>query len=352
MTYKKRLLAIVLLTLLCVTPARAALFGGSHAPITDYDNGSEVSTNGTLVSAVNLLNDTDGVDMGPGVSTTINGVLFQGTQPGQFFEGGDPSNSFGGKSFVYHGGENASGSFLWNSGGAYETLARSQIYNTDDGNIDVGDGFGVVNLTPGIQYELQVFMLDDRAGIAKTFPLQFQQVQWAGNLDQLNKNPDETVIGTSIGFMPGITIGGDTVNKGEIATVKLSIDPEFNGLLVNTWDNGAFNGMQLRSLGPVGDYDGNGSVGPEDYDTWKANFGSTEELAADGNVDGIVDAADYTIWRDRLSEVGGGALNASTVPEPSETLLGISALGFLTILAARGYLRRRTENLAIVCLEG
>jgi hypothetical protein len=73
------------------------------------------------------------------------------------------------------------------------------------------------------------------------------------------------------------------------------------------------------SNGPPGDYDGNGSVGPEDYDIWKANFG-TSFAAADGNGNGVVDAADYTVWRDNL---GGGSGGIASVPEPSTALLGV-----------------------------
>jgi hypothetical protein len=66
-----------------------------------------------------------------------------------------------------------------------------------------------------------------------------------------------------------------------------------------------------------GDYSGNGTVGPEDYDIWVANFGSTTMLDADGNGNGIVDAADYTVWRDHLGLVLGSesARAASAVPE-------------------------------------
>jgi hypothetical protein len=337
MTFRTRLMALALATLCCAAPAGAAVFGGSHAPITDYANGSEVATNGTLISAVNLLNDTGGVDGGPGISTTINGVLFQGTQPGQYFEGGDATNTFSGKSFVYHGGDPYQSASLWSSGGAYTTLAQSQLYNTDNGNIDVGDGYGIVNLTPGIQYELQVFMLDDRAGIAKTFPLQFQQVEWTGELDHLATNPDNSVVGSVIGYMPGVTIGGDTANKGEIATVKFSIDPGYNGMLVNTWDNGAFNGMQLRSLGLLGDYDQNGSIGPGDYQAWKNSFGSTSNLNADGNGNGVVDAADYTIWRDRVTGggAGSGGLSLGAVPEPGTGLMACVAMVMVGAVRAR-----------------
>lgn len=52
--------------------------------------------------------------------------------------------------------------------------------------------------------------------------------------------------------------------------------------------------------GSPGDYDGNGTVGPEDYGVWKLAFGSTEDLVADGNGNEVVDAADYTIWRNNL----------------------------------------------------
>ena len=78
--------------------------------------------------------------------------------------------------------------------------------------------------------------------------------------------------------------------------------------------------MQLRSLGVLGDYDGNNSVGPEDYAVWKANFGSTENLAADGNVDGIVNAADYTVWRNRTSG-GAGSLSLGGAASPSRALV-------------------------------
>jgi len=115
--------------------------------------------------------------------------------------------------------------------------------------------------------------------------------------------------------MQGITIGGNGVTQasGEIATVTFTIDAGYNGLLVNSWDNGAFNGMQLRALGLAGDYDSNGSVGPEDFALWRANLGSTSNLAADGNLNGVVDAADYVVWRAALS--GGGSGTALALPQ-------------------------------------
>jgi len=73
-----------------------------------------------------------------------------------------------------------------------------------------------------------------------------------------------------------------------------------------------------------GDYNRNGSVGPEDYDVWKSNFGTTF-ADADGNGNGIVDAADYTVWRDNLG-AGAGSGSLASVPEPSTVWLMLAGL--------------------------
>jgi hypothetical protein len=232
--------ALVTAALWTATATHAATFGGGSTDITDFAGGGKVSRTGTFIEAVNLLNDNVG---GVGVGTTINGVVFKGTQPGAFHEGGE---SFANASFVYHGGDGFADPNLWSSGGAYNTLADSQIYNIDNPNANTGDGYGVVNLTAGTPYQLQIFMLDDRSGINKDFTLQFQQVRWAGNADNL----DTTSPPMEIGLLPGITIGGNGVTQanGEIATVNFTIDPGYNGLLVNPFGSGAMNGLQLREV--------------------------------------------------------------------------------------------------------
>jgi hypothetical protein len=82
-----------------------------------------------------------------------------------------------------------------------------------------------------------------------------------------------------------------------------------------------------------GDYDLDGQVGPGDYQTWRAAFGSSSSLP-DGNGDGIVDAADYVIWRVNLQDDVVSA--AAPVPEAAglwQALAG--ALCFASIIRAQ-----------------
>ena len=90
--------------------------------------------------------------------------------------------------------------------------------------------------------------------------------------------------------------------------------------------------------GLAGDYSGNGTVGPEDYDVWRTNFGSITLLAADGNGNGIVDAADYSLWRDHLGHTAGSGAGASAnaaIPEPSTFMLLILAAAVVSTRCCR-----------------
>jgi glucose/arabinose dehydrogenase len=72
-----------------------------------------------------------------------------------------------------------------------------------------------------------------------------------------------------------------------------------------------------------GDFDADGDVDGDDFDVWKASFGSPlPNPAADGNGNGIADAADYVVWRKNLgTSVHDGLGSGAAVPEPGTWLL-------------------------------
>ena len=126
MNTQRLYLLCVVLTSAIASPAAAANFSGTHADITDFINGTEVSTRGVFIDAVNLSNNCcDAISTG---DVTINGVTFKGVAPGQFHEAGE---EFVNASFVYHGGEGYRDDNLWTSGGVYDTWrTRSYLMST------------------------------------------------------------------------------------------------------------------------------------------------------------------------------------------------------------------------------
>lgn len=83
----------------------------------------------------------------------------------------------------------------------------------------------------------------------------------------------------------------------------------------------------------VGDYNRNGVVDANDYTAWRQTYGSTVSGAfanADGNGNSSIDAADFVIWRKKIAPAGAGLGTggnqpfALTVPEP--TLIALLTL--------------------------
>jgi hypothetical protein len=127
-------------------------------------------------------------------------------------------------------------------------------------------------------------------------------------------------------FSVGGALGGGTANWvgnffGYIDEVRLSdtaLTPDkfLNGPLV---------------LGTPGDYNNNGVVDGADYVVWRK--GGT--LANEVDNPGTVNAADYTEWRARFGNTSGSgsSLAAGAVPEPGSTVLVL--LGFTGLFCGR-----------------
>ena len=106
------------------------------------------------------------------------------------------------------------------------------------------------------------------------------------------------------------------------------------------WDvNYLANFVQLEVIAAaelVGDYNLNGVVDIADYTVWRNTLGQSgtgqggnggSGPAADGNGNGTVDAGDYDVWKLHFGETsagsgaGGASLSRTIVPEPSSLVL-------------------------------
>jgi hypothetical protein len=127
-----------------------------------------------------------------------------------------------------------------------------------------------------------------------------------------------------------ISLGGFNPSNGQQFTVLTAGNLMNNGLSLHASDIGRFvlsfsgNNLVVRAFGS-GDYNGNGVVDAADFVIWRNSLGSTSNLAADGSGNGIVDSADYDFWRQRFGTSSGvGAQNSLAIPEPTAVCLAIA----------------------------
>ena len=87
----------------------------------------------------------------------------------------------------------------------------------------------------------------------------------------------------------------------------------------------------------AGDYNDNGVVDAADYTIWRDNLGSTFDPSADGDTNGVVDLNDYNIWKANFgANAGAGAgVSAAAVPEPSTAFSFVSVVGTLLVAVGR-----------------
>ena len=237
---KTKLLICSLFLLAISINAGAVILSKSVNAITDWTNGTEVSTNGTLIDAINWGNSD--------VDTTINGVKFKGSINGYCHEDGE---SFGNASFRWLEGDQWAWGGLLAIPGAYFTLGNSQLY---------GGRTGVINLKGGYIYELQIFMFDDRGGMNKTFDLDFYQARFSGEPTD-NCGSWDATDETSMGAVTVANLGGAGTTPGVVVTIQFTIDGGWNGLVIrpNSGD-GFYSGIQLRQLGFVDPFSGEQGV--------------------------------------------------------------------------------------------
>jgi subtilisin family serine protease len=79
-------------------------------------------------------------------------------------------------------------------------------------------------------------------------------------------------------------------------------------------------------LGISGDFNGDGVVSAADYTVWRNTLGTTTDFRADANYDRAVDEADYVIWKQQFSQKKGSPSSNLGILEPQSCVLSLAAL--------------------------
>jgi autotransporter-associated beta strand protein len=97
------------------------------------------------------------------------------------------------------------------------------------------------------------------------------------------------------------------------------------------WNAGQLYSTGVLSVNLLGDYNGNGVVDAADYTVYRDSLGrSGIGLAADGNNNNMIDSGDFDTWAAHFGEhVGPGAGASTSVPEPSAAALLMIGCAFL-----------------------
>lgn len=221
---------------------------------------------------------------------------------------------------------------LGNVGGAGRINASVQ--NQAGGTIAPGNGVGTLRIDGAFTQASGAALAIELGGTA------------AGQFDMLTVSSTATLGGTLNvaivnGFLPAVgssftvlTAAGGIIDNG------LSIGgPAAASFYYNVVGN-----ELILSAGVQGDYNGNGVVDAADYIVWRDTRESTTDLRADGNGNRSIDDGDFLAWRSNFGKTSNSGSSSSAslaVPEPG---------GFvLALLAATAIIpRRRSGTLAIL----
>jgi glucosylceramidase len=86
------------------------------------------------------------------------------------------------------------------------------------------------------------------------------------------------------------------------------------------------------STAVAGDYNGDGLVNAADYTVWRDTLGSTTDLAADGDRDLVIGPGDYAVW---VAGYGASLTPATATPEPMSLAMVAASLATLAARSIR-----------------
>ncbi|MEX2092105.1 MAG: hypothetical protein WD971_05480, partial [Pirellulales bacterium] len=142
--------------------------------------------------------------------------------------------------------------------------------------------------------------------------------------------------------------GAVSFNFDRVAVVRLVNEDIYFDLRITSWTDGhtssspGFTYLRAEppAAEPTGDYNGDHIVDAADYTIWRDTLGSTTDLRANGDNTGEsedkIDDADYVFWKAHFGDLvplGAGGGQVATVPEP--TMLVLVLIGLINLLMMR-----------------
>jgi hypothetical protein len=220
----------------------------------------------------------------------------------------------------------------------------SAQFENRHGTIAPGVGIGTLNLTTR-------FLVNGTDG---TFAFELGGTTAGTQYDQLRVDGAVILGGTLAVSLADLGNGTFAPSSGDaftLITATEEIGGTFDQLLLpggfqwNVMYNNNSVVLSLMGAGLAGDYNQNGIVDAADFIVWRHSMGDTgSSLPADGNRDQIVNQDDYLVWRSNFGKTstasGSSVIAAAGVPEPAGQVLGLFAACGLAINR-----KRRTTTL-------
>lgn len=255
---------------------------------------------------------------------------------------GDASdfNVMGGKLQAKAVAVSAGGAFNF-TGGSLDVETFDGVLVQDGGRLLIGGSPGTMTVTEN--YTFNAGMLEIELG-GVTQGAQYDFLDVTGDVNLAGGSLDVSVLGPftlAAGQVFDVlnvsgTLSGEFAGLGQGALVG-----NFGGTdLFITYHAGDGNDVALVTTAPIfaGDYNGDGIVNAADYTTWRNNLGAPAGTLPNDADGGVIGPAQYATWKNNFGNtlIGSGASSIAAVPEPGATPLLIATL-ILVPLAGRRF---------------
>src|SRR5262249_15000289 len=184
---------------------------------------------------------------------------------------------------------------------------------------------------------------------------------------QVGQNHSSVTSPTPVTFLLDVQVSyTKIVNINDVFDMAYSIDLNLTGNvqinMIPTNDDISFSlpagvfltsalGATFGTAPPVtGDYNANGVVDAADYVVWRKTLGQTAAgLPADGDNSGTIDAGDFDVWKAHFGNTAGTgtAIDAAVIPEPVSTMLLLCSTGIWAMTRARRWNEQRRSSIQI-----